>query len=50
MSDIEKYPKDKSSQDVNVYAQDSESYHEKREEGELQRQLKSRHIAMIRLV
>ncbi|KAI0094677.1 amino acid permease [Irpex rosettiformis] len=47
MSDIEKYGIEKSTQDVNVYSHDSGSYHEKREEGELQRQLKTRHIAMI---
>ena len=47
MSDVEKYG-DKSP-DVNVYHHDAGSYNEKvGGEGELQRKLKTRHIAMIR--
>ena len=49
MSDLEKYDTEKHSPEVNVYSHDTGSYNEKRPEGELQRQLKSRHIAMIRL-
>jgi amino acid permease len=48
MSDLEKYS-DKSP-DVNVYHKDADSYGGKHvhEEGQLQRKLKTRHIAMIR--
>ncbi|KAI0704873.1 amino acid permease [Cytidiella melzeri] len=47
MADLEKYT-EKTTDEVNVYPQDDSSYQGKHAEaGQLQRQLKSRHIAMI---
>ena len=48
MADAEKYASGKNVDDVNVYNQDAESYVDTPQAGELQRKLKTRHIAMIR--
>lgn len=49
MSDSEKLHSEQKLADVNVYNNDAESF-EARGPGKLQRQLKTRHIAMIRSV